>query len=48
MRHLYATVYQADEGKIFKNKDSGEVLDGLILLAVTDGITNYEEVTRDD
>lgn len=46
MRFLRDTIYEADEGKVFKNSITGAVGDSLILLALTDSIINYEEVDK--
>lgn len=46
MELLRATIWQASEGKVFKNKATGVVGEELILLAVSDSIDNYEEVDK--
>lgn len=46
MRFLRDTIYEADEGKVFKNISTGVIGDSLILLAVGDSILNYEEVDK--
>lgn len=46
MKFLRDTIYQADEGKVFKNINTGVIGDSLILLALTDSIINYEEVDK--
>ena len=48
MELLRATIWQASEGKVFKNKNTGIVYSELILLAVSDSIDNYEEVDMTD
>ena len=46
MKFLRDTIYEADEGKVFKNINTGAIGDSLILLAVSDSIENYEEIDK--
>lgn len=46
MKLLRDTIYQADEGKVFKNINTGAIGDSFILLAMSDSILNYEEVDK--
>lgn len=46
MELIRATIWQASEGKVFKNKITGVIGEELILLAVSDSIENYEEVDK--
>jgi len=46
MRFIRDTIYEADEGKVFKNINTGAIGDSLILLAMSDSILNYEEVDK--
>ena len=46
MRFIRDTIYQSDEGKVFKNINTGAIGDRLILLAMSDSILNYEEVDK--
>lgn len=46
MRFIRDTIYEADDGKVFKNINTGAIGDSLILLAMSDSILNYEEVDR--
>ena len=46
MKLLRDTIYEADEGKVFKNKATGAVGCELILIGCADSILNYEEVDR--
>ncbi|MCK9544308.1 MAG: hypothetical protein M0R03_19995 [Novosphingobium sp.] len=46
MELIRATIWQASEGKVFKNIATGVIGSELILLAVSDSIENYEEVDK--
>ena len=46
MHILRETIWEAEDGKVFKNKNTGIVYSELILLAVSDSIDNYEEVDK--
>lgn len=46
MRFIRDTIYEASEGKVFKNINTGAIGDSLILLAMSDSILNYEEVDK--
>jgi len=46
MELLRDTIWQASEGKVFKNKITGVIGSELILLAVSDSVDNYEEVDK--
>jgi hypothetical protein len=46
MKLLRETIYQADDGKVFKNKSTGAVGGELILIGCADSIENYEEIDK--
>lgn len=46
MHILRDTIWEAEDGKVFKSKITGETYSELILLAVSDSIDNYEEVDK--
>ncbi len=46
MHLLRDTIWQAEDGKVFKNIATGVVGGELILLAVGDSIDNYTEVDK--
>ena len=46
MKLLRETIYQADDGKVFKNKATGAVGCELILIGCADSIENYEEIDK--
>jgi len=46
MQLLRDTIWQASDGKVFKNKITGIIGCELILLAKNDSIDNYEEVDK--
>ncbi len=46
MELLRDTIWQASEGKVFRNKATGVIGSELILLAVNDSIDNYEEADK--
>lgn len=46
MKHLRATIYEADSGKVFRNKNTLAVGCELILIGNSDCIDNYEEIDK--
>ena len=44
----FCTIVTADEGNVFKNKISGDVLTNKIYLGCNDIIDNYEQINEED
>lgn len=44
----FCTIATANEGNVFKNKISGDILTNKIYLGCNDTIDNYEEISEED
>lgn len=44
----FCTIVTANEGNVFKNKISGDILTNKIYLGCNDTIDNYEEISEEE